>query len=274
MQGRVKQSDAKEWLAPTYRSSENAAPKDTERVREVFRVARDLTLLDAENDDWVSSRELPATRRHLALHVHAHLRNLPATDPDAVLLRAYAWCAGFVEAHGTAKMVDMGSGDMAREISASLGRTAEADDDKAFNPTKLPAWKDWMVFLGLGWNELPGARGFVPDPSRRIAEELPTLTLGHQRMEGGDFMLAISKSLPYLDGGDLFTEACQTRGIHPPKGQVSRLLSDALRTLDELGFLKLIVEGDAKTGVGLYRDPLSNVHFFSHVEFPQGPLHV
>lgn len=274
MQGRVKQSDAKEWLVPTYRTSDNVAPKDAERVREVFRVARDLRLLAAENDDWVSSNELPSTRRNLALHVHAHLKGLPTTDPDAVLLRAYAWCAGFVQERGAAELVSMGSSEIAREISASLGRAKDADEERVFNSTKLSAWKDWMVFLGLGWNDLPGAKGFLPDPSGRIAEELPALTLGQARMEGEAFILAISKSLPYLDGGDLFTEACETRGVHPPKGQVSRLLSDALRTLDDLGILKLVVEGDAKKGVGLYKDRLSNIQFFSHVEFPQEPNHV
>jgi hypothetical protein len=42
--GRVSASAAKEWLAPAYRSADNATLKDGERVREVFRVARDLKL--------------------------------------------------------------------------------------------------------------------------------------------------------------------------------------------------------------------------------------
>src|SRR5262249_43183431 len=104
--GRVKQIDAKEWLAPTYQSAENTGPKEGERVREVYRVAKDLGLLDSENEEWVSTGKLPVTRRQFALHVHAHLRELPKSDPDSVLLRAYAWCAVFVEQFGTAQLLD------------------------------------------------------------------------------------------------------------------------------------------------------------------------
>jgi hypothetical protein len=166
-------------LAPQYRSAEGATATDTdrgtkagERVREVFRVARDLNLLDSDKDEWVSARALPPTRREFARHVHAHLRGLPADDPDSVLLRAYAWCVAYTEVHGVAALVGMTTRDLAREIAAGLGRKSEGDDEKSFNPTKLSAWKDWMAFLGLGWIELPGVPGFVPDPSKRIEEDI------------------------------------------------------------------------------------------------------
>lgn len=272
--GRVRQTDAKEWLAPTYRTAESAVPKEGERVREVFRVARDLKLLDSDKDDWVSTCELPTTRRQFALHVHAHLRQLPQDDPDAVLLRAYAWCVVFVEKFGTAPLLDKSAQATANEISEALGRPGDTDDEKVFNPTKLAAWKDWMASLGLGWNDLPGTKGFLPDPSRRIAEELPTIAESQSRLGGEVFMTALSKSLPYLDGGSLFGEACDTRGVHPPKGQVSRLLSQALRTLDDEGVLKFVIEGDTRKGVPLFQDPLSTQQFFSHLAFPQVQHHV
>jgi hypothetical protein len=53
--GHVQPSDATEWLAPRYRSPDRAQATDGERsakvgerVREVFRVARDLNLLVVE----------------------------------------------------------------------------------------------------------------------------------------------------------------------------------------------------------------------------------
>jgi hypothetical protein len=272
--GRVKQTDAKEWLAPSYRNAQGGAPKDGDRVREVFRVARDLGLLESEGNDWVNICELPSTRRLFALHVHKHLCGLPNEDPDAVLLRAYAWCVAFVEAFGTAELVDRGSQTIANEISEALGRSGEADDEKVFNPTKLAAWKDWMAFLGLGWNDLPGTNGFLPDPSRRIAEELAGLVGSQSRVEGQVFIAAISRSLPYLDGGALFGEACNTRGLHPAQGQISKLLSQALRMLDGDGVLKFDVVGDTKKGVSLSKDLLSKHGFFSHLEFPLGTNHV
>lgn len=272
--GRVKQTDAKEWLAPTYRSTENSTPKEGDRVREVYRVARDLGLLDADQERWVSMCELPATRREFAVHVHTHLRELPKDDPDAVLLRAYAWCVVFVEQFGTADLLDRGAQTIASEISEALGRPEDTEDEKVFNSTKLSAWKDWMAFLGLGWNDLPGTKGFLPDPSRRIAEDLLALTSSQSRVEGEAFVTAISKSLPYLDGGVLFGEACDTRGARPPKGQISRLLSQALRTLNSDGVLKFDIEGDTKKGVALFKDPLSTHQFFSHLEFRRGRQHV
>jgi hypothetical protein len=208
------------------------------------------------------------TRRQFAFHVHTHLRELPRGDPDAVLLRAYAWAVVFVEEFGTADLLDRSAQTIANEISEALGRSEQTDDEKVFNATKLAAWKDWMVFLGLGWNDLPGTKGFLPDPSRRIAEEIPVLSSSQTRVEGEEFMTAISRSMPYLDNGVLFEEACNTRGVHPRKGQVSRLLSQALRTLDTEGVVKLDMKGDTRKGVALFQDVLSAHQFFSHLDFP------
>jgi hypothetical protein len=270
--GRVKSSDAKEWLAPQYRSADNAQPPDVdrddkagERVREVFRVARDLNLLDADKDHWVSTGDLPTTRRAFARHVHIHLCELPAEHPDAVLLRAYAWCVAYAEAHGTAALVAKTAKDLAREVAAGLGRKSEGDDDKVFNTTKLSAWKDWMAFLGLGWNDLPGVTGFMPDPSRCIEEELQALIPSDSRLEAGTFLAAIAKTLPYLDGGSLFEEACKKGLSRPPVGQLSRMLSQAIRALEENAVLRCEMEGDAKNSISLFPDPLSNTNAFSHV---------
>jgi hypothetical protein len=266
MNGRVKVIDAKEWLAPTYRTAESTQPKDGERVREVFRVARDLNLLDADQNDWVSKCELPATRRAFALHVHAHLRSLAPDDPDAVLLRAYAWCVAYAEANGTAAVLSKSPSELAREIAAGLGRNKEEDDDRSFNPTKLVAWKDWMEFLGLGWNNLPGTSGFLLDPSRRIEEEILTLTSSHSRLDAKSFVAAIATTLPYLDGGALLEEACNTVLMRPPKGQLSRVLSQAIRALQDNGVLRCDMVGDAKNGIGLFPDPLNSTNAFSHIQ--------
>jgi hypothetical protein len=272
--GRVKSSDAKEWLTPQYRSAEPTTQKSGDRVREVFRVARDLKLLHADEDDWVSTSELPATRRGLALHVHAHLCSLSPEDPDAVLLRAYAWCVAYAEANGTAVLITKTAGALASEIAAALGRAEEGDDDKSFNTTKLSAWKDWMAFLGLGWNDLPGTPGFLPDPSRRIEEELVILTSHGPRMEAELFVEAIARLLPYLDGGLLFEEACANGLSRPPKGRLSRILSQALRALEANEVLRCEMEGDAKKGIALFPDPLSLTNAFSHIERLPGADHV
>lgn len=264
--GRVSSNDAKEWLAPHYRSAEDTSSRDKERVREVFRVARDLNLLDAEQDDWVTTSDLPSTRRRLARHVHAHLRDLDADDPDAVLLRAYAWCVAYAETNGTAALLTKTAGQLANEIAVGLGRNDEGEDEKSFNTTKLSAWKDWMLFLGLAWNDLPGANGFHVDPSRRIEEELLTATSERKRIEALTFVESVADSLPYLDGGTMFEEACAATRSRPPKGRLSRVLSQSLRDLESLGVIRCDMEGDAKNAVGLFPDPLSALNAFTHVE--------
>jgi hypothetical protein len=271
--GRVNAADAREWLVPQHTSSDAASPgtdsrgaKAGERVRETFRVARDLNLLDADKDDWLAARDLPATRKQFAGHVHAHLRDLRADDPDAVLLRAYAWSVAYVEVNGPYALISKTSGDLAAEIAAGLGRTSEDDEERSFNTTKLSAWKDWMSFLGLGWNDLPGTSGFLPDPSRRLEEELSTLIPSASRIDGKSFMAVVAKALPYLDGGALFDETFTKGFTTPPRGQLSRLLSHALRALEENALIRCEIEGDAKHAIALFPDPVSGTGAFSHIQ--------
>jgi hypothetical protein len=202
------------------------------------------------------------------------LRKLPADDPDTVLLRAYAWCAAYAEVHGAFALVSKNTTDLAREIAAGLGRKADGDDERSFNSTKLSAWKDWMAFLGLGWNDLPGTTGFLPDASRRIEEELSTLIPTDSRVDVRSFLAAIAKALPYLDGGALFDQACKEVLTSPPAGQLSRLLSHALRALNANAFIRCGMEGDARDGVGFFPDPVSEVQAFSYVERLSGSRHV
>ncbi len=272
MDGRLEQEAALRWLAPAIRATDESSFSEPQpdRVREVFRVARDLKLLDAEGQAWVAKGELPATRRELATRVHACLRELPAEDPDAVMLRAYAWFALFVERDGCSALLGRSAKEISNDIAEALGEGRASDEDKVFNPTKFSAWKDWMAFLGLGWNDLPGATGFQPEPSRRIIEELSLIAAGRTRIEGHEFVSALAGALPYLDGGPLFEKACATQRVRPPEGQLSRLTSAALRSLHDEEALKLVMEGDAKKGVALFPDRLHELQFFSHVDFARG----
>ncbi len=279
--GRVASGDAKEWMAPQFRAGGGGTPmegdgsgKPGDRVREVFRVARDLGLLDAERDEWVGTCELPATRREFARRVHAHLCGLPAEHPDSVLFRAYAWCAVCIEKHGIAQLVQMSSGDLASEIAAGLGRRSEDNDEKSFNTTKLSAWKDWMAYLGLGWNDLPKVSAFLPDPSRRMEEELSKFLPEDSLVDGQSFLAAVAKNFPYLDGGSFFQEACERGRARPPAGQLSRILSQTVRSLEDSGVLGFQMEGDSKTGIQLFPDPLSSMNVFSHARRLKGDLHV
>lgn len=279
--GRIRSGEAKEWLAPQYRSADGLSSsqherdsKTGERVQEVFRVARDLRLLAAEKDDWVRAHELPATRREFARYCHAHLCSLPPLDADSVLFRAYAWCVAYIERHGIAPLAEKSAKDLATQIAAALGKDSTGDDEKAFNTTKLSAWKDWMAYLGLGWNDLPGVQGFLPDPSRRVEDELPMLLPSAKRVDARSFVAAMGVAFPYLDGGRLFDEACSKGLSAPPAGQLSRTLSHTMRALTERGVLRCEMLGDAQEGIGLFSDPLSKFNAFSHLERGEAFSHV
>ena len=131
-----------------------------------------------------------------------------------------------------------------------------------------------MAFLGLGWNALPGFAGFLPDPTRRIEEELGTFAPLNSRVDAESFVAAISRKLPYLDGGGLFEEACNVGLAPPPRGRLSRVLSQALRALSGNEVLRCGMEGDSKKGIEFFPDPLSSMNAFSHVERLGGPGHV
>jgi len=282
MRGRIAPDEARAWLAPKFRSAETEKDTDPDRerkamgrVRETFWVARDLKLLNEAGDHWVSSTDLPDTRRKLALYVHAHLRVLDVEHFDSVPLRAYAWYGAFVEEFGLYGTITQAAATLASEIAAALDPlqgvpSDSTEDTKVFNTTKFPAWKDWMGFLGLGHIDLPGTKGFLPDPTRRVAEELASITDLPAQLEATNFLSIISDRLPYLDGGTMFAKAFAQRGLRPPHGVASRLLSQALRNLHDLGALSLRVDGDTTTGLGLSKDPLSKVQFFSRVEFTPG----
>jgi hypothetical protein len=276
MDGRVAQDAAIRWLAPAARAADEAAgflDPQPERVREIFRVTRDLRLLEVDGDDWVATAPLPATRREFALRAHAHLRDLAADDADAVVLRAYAWFVAYTQRVGLAGLVStkVKASEIVNQLSEALGKERGAAEGKAFGSTKYPAWKDWMAFLGLGWNDLPGASGFQPDPSRRIAEELPALIEQGRRMEAHEFVATLAKNLPYLDGGPLLIEALEAQGVRHTEGQLCRLTSAALRGLHDEEVLRLFVEGDVRKGIALFPDALHSVQFVSHIQYVGGP---
>jgi hypothetical protein len=94
------------------------------------------------------------------------------------------------------------------------------------------------------------------------------------RVDATSFVAAIAEAFPYLDGGALFEETC-TKGLRrPPVGQLSRVLSQAIRALEESAVLRCEMDGDAKKGVAFFPDALSLTNAFSHVKRLPGISHV
>jgi hypothetical protein len=121
------------------------------------------------------------------------------------------------------------------------------DKDRLFNSTKLPAWRKWAMFLGLGWVARLNARNvLVPDATKRIQAVLFDIFQNDVQLTFGQFMEQISVLCPELDGGILFNYCWQTsRSSELRSNRLSLMLSTGLRTLASLRVIRLLNQADA-----------------------------
>jgi hypothetical protein len=87
---------------------------------------------------------------------------------------------------------------------------------------------------------------FYPYVTERVWRELMSSDLpSGDELSINSVLDVIARRAPYLDNGAIFTELAQKSGFRLPPQQISRVLSTALRDLDEQGKLDLVVHGDA-----------------------------
>lgn len=140
---------------------------------------------------------------------------------------------------------------------------------RPFNTTKFVAWRKWAVFLGLGWMmRLGGRELFVPDATRRLRPALAGIFGGQTAMTFAQFMERLAYHCPELDGGSLFKYCWQaSRGGEEKGNRVSLMLSTALRTMDGLGYLRLIYQADALENWQLCPAEGSKYQQVTHIEY-------
>lgn len=201
----------------------------------------------------------------LADHLHDHLLQLVPDDTNRVLLEAYAWVAAESDRAGDLGWIY----DLDRKVfadRANEGLTGEDEDGRPMNEFKAVAWRRWLAFLGLGVPiPLANAPDF-PSPAARILRELHRAGMADGAERGAqDFLRVLAERMPYLDGGKLFSQACERIGhVHSPRS-LSPLLSAALRDLHDEGSLILRPRGDASDAVRLTDDPAHPVQTFNLV---------
>jgi hypothetical protein len=185
--------------------------------------------------------------------VHARLRALDPDDSDGVLLETYAWIAAESDRQGSlAWLYDLNADEFADRANEALSGLDE--DGKPMNRTKAVAWRRWITFLGL-MVALPVEAPNYPLASARIARELQREGLSEgQELSAGAFLALIAQRHPYLDGGRLFTQACQRIGHAANPRRLSALLGEALRDLHDEGVLALKLSGDSADAVALIQD--------------------
>ncbi len=235
-------------LQPTF-----ALPKleNQEAAKGVFTAARSCGLLTENDAKTVVLQVEAAAVEHLGAfrrHMQQVLFGITDDSADNYLLNMYsAWYAVQND-----RVFQFALKDFETRFNSEIFPEAEG---RHFNTTKLNGWRDWAVFLGLGWNlRLSGRELVVPDAHERLAPLLDQLLPeGERPILFGSFMDRLAEDCPELDGGMLFTRCWQaSRGAESPGSQLSLMLSSGLRVLHEAEVIELSLVGDAATKWQLY----------------------
>lgn len=270
--GRSSRADFEALLNPGFTADDRNVQTEPSLARNASGAASSLglILLDLEEAS-VGEGVQASTYEEFADLVHDRLAALESEAPDSVILEAYAWVAAETDRQGGSFWIY----ETTREAfpdHANGVLTASEGEGPALNTTKVPAWRRWLSFLGLGI-PLPLGQGNpdLPLPSTRLVRELDRSDLPRgEEIEAAAFLQTVAARLPYLDGGRLYTEACRRIG-HAPRGALSPLLSAALRDLHDAGKLVLRTRGDAAGAARLAADRAHPVQTFSAVWLGDGP---
>jgi hypothetical protein len=136
-----------------------------------------------------------------------------------------------------------------------------------FNETKFNGWRQWAVFLGLGWVFRYGARQvLIPSAYSRVKDALCKVSSGAETISMKEFVDRLGKACPELDGGDLFRRSYLISRSGVNAQQLSLMVSSALRALHADGTIKLVKERDA---ISWYLFPAQGQEFHSEVTHVQ-----
>lgn len=254
------------WLNPRFIEGGQVAKEEKTAVDQTIQAAHGLRLVDSSQRNQVRLLvgDVPEDQNAFADLVHEKLIALPADEADAVLLEAFAWQVIQVELVGSTRWIDDWTNEQfADQANAALsppGWTGE----RRFNSTKRAPWRRWMEFLSLS-TSLPSGHNY-PYVTSRVERELHRgdLPVG-QEVPAEEFMKMVANRLPYLDGGRIFSEYAARLSYSSAPRSVSRVLSTALRDLQEDGVITLVLHGDSSDNYTLASDAFSRTRSFGTV---------
>jgi hypothetical protein len=254
------------WLNPRFMEGGQPAREEKTAVDQTIQAAHGLQLIDSSQRNQVRLLidHVPEDQRAFADLVHERLIALPSDEADAVLLEAFAWQVVQVELEGSTRWIDDWTGeefaDRADAALSPTGRTGE----RRFNSTKRAPWRRWIEYINLSAS-LPSGHNY-PYVTSRLERELTRGDLPFGReVSGDDLMRVIAIRLPYLDGGRIFSQYAARLNHNPGPRIVSRVLSTALRDLQEDGVLTLVLRGDSSDNYTLAPDQFSRARSFGAV---------
>lgn len=238
--------DLARWFLPS------GFPASTDRVRQAIGCATSLGWVekDGQGQYRLTDPDAPTAPDAFLDHLHVALCTTQKTE-DRRILEAYTVVVlQMEEERSTAWLSDWTNKKLADFFDRSL-RGDQVGSPRVFNEYKIAPWRDWLEAVGLCWNSEGGAlKQFLPDPTSRLQIELRQLLreFGDGReILPYDFLDALGKRMPYLDGGEMFRDISARMQRSLPSDQISLVLARALYDLEDDGALKLVVRGDAAT---------------------------
>lgn len=112
------------------------------------------------------------------------------------------------------------------------------------NASRWIPFRRWACTLGLAWVNPQGHA--VPDPTPAIRDVLPTVFGGDRELAANEFVDAVARCIPVLDGGQ-YRQFVMANWQRPPaqNEQLTGPLTDALDRLHGEGIIRLDDRADA-----------------------------
>jgi hypothetical protein len=264
------------WMDPFNTGlDEHGKAKAGNVLDQTLGAAASLDLIETDrstNTIRLSVSSTPSTLSSFSDWVHGRLTSVPLEHPDSVVLEAYAWLvASCAKNKGTTWIRLRSRNQLADAINTALiSEQTGSNEDNRFNSTKLPRWRDWLGFMGLGLDMPTDDRGttFYPSVTERMERELNKLRMEfgtEKEVEGSEFLSAIAGRMPYIDGGAQFNLAAKRIAWKPNPRQLSIVTSTALRDLHDDGLIELKMYGDTRDAYILSADATHRFNSFKTI---------
>lgn len=249
--GVLSREDLAALLNPAFvRSGETRIINDAHK--QAIGAAGSLGLIELEAGVYKAKVEKVSSYLDFSDRVHDRLCSIGSDDADYLVLEAFAWMSMEIDRRQSLQWCSESADGFAAAVEKSIGNPVGGE--LRFNRTKVPPWRRWLQFLNLAI-ELPGSLGFYPCVSGRLARVLALSNLARDaEIPIADFMNAVAAAMPYLDGGALQNVVSSKSGANLERRKVSRLLSMALRDLEDDGVIDLVMRGDAANTFELAAD--------------------
>jgi len=273
-EGELGREQVLEWLVPSIRrgggTTATAATPNRSAAQQTIGAAISLGLVESVSDTLrLPSTGIPATFEAFADLVHSVLLQTTLEDPNYLILEVFCWYVARCEVSGgTDWSFDWTRDAIADTVVKDL-QTANRGKDRIFNSTKVPFWRNWATFIGLGI-EFPGSlTSFYPYLYSRMERELGPLagTFGYNReIEASAFLDALALRMPYIDRGTMFRSVSTAMKLPIKDWEISLVLSTAIRELHDEGALTVKAPGDATAVVQLAPDVIHKLKYIKTIK--------